>query len=165
MIGMNSPALMIRKDDMEQLLNEWSSVTPWVRAHISAKHPPHRYEGDLSIEDQALVFRGRDIKEGRGFQEVISLDSIIQVSIGFDERLKGSTDLSFGTGGPVPFVVCYQSEAGEQTAYFTTYLNHYPIHILNGNRRWYETLKNMTRHTSRRELKAEKERALVAAGV
>lgn len=165
MISMNSPALMLTKNDIEQLLDEWSQVTPWVRSHLSAKHPPHRYEGDLLIEDQCLVFRGRDIKEGRAFEEVIPLDSIIEVAIGFDERLKGSTDFSFGNGGPVPFTVCYQSEAGEQTAYFTTYLNHYPIHIINGNRKWYETLKNITRRTARRELKAEKELALVTAGV
>ena len=160
-----SPALMIKKDDIEQLLVEWSSVPQWVRAHISTRYPPHRYEGDLAIEGDSLVFRGRDIKEGKDFEEVIPLDSISGVFFDFDKHLKGSIDPSFGIGGPVPFVVRYQSKGGEQTAYFSTYFSHYPIHILNGNRKWYETLKDITSHTPRRGLKVEKDRVLVAAGV
>jgi hypothetical protein len=156
---------MIKKDDIEQLLSEWSNVPQWVRAHLSTKYPLHRYEGDLTIEGHCLVFRGRDIKEGKDFEEVIPLDRVIEVFLGLDERLKGSIDPSFGNGGPVPLVVSYQSEGGEQTAYFNIYFNHYPIHIVNGNRKWYETLKDITSHTSRRELRAEKDRVLVAAGV
>ncbi len=64
MLSKISPALMIKKDDMEQLLPEWSDTPQWVRAHVSTKYPPHRYEGDLSIVGECLVFRGRDIKEG-----------------------------------------------------------------------------------------------------
>jgi len=160
-----SPALMIKKDDIEELLSEWSNVPQWVRAHISTRYPPHRYEGDLVIEGEYLVFRGHDIKEGKNFEEAIPLDSIIDVFWDCDEHLKGSIDPSFGIGGPVPFVVRYQSKGGEQVAYFNTYLNHYPIHIINGNRKWYETLRDITGHTARRELKIEKDRVLVAAGV
>ena len=160
-----SPALMIKKDDIEHLLLEWSNVPQWVRAHVSTRYPPHRYEGDLSIEGECLVFRGRDVKEGKDFQEIIPLDSIIEVFLDCDEHLKGSIDPSFGIGGPVPFVVRYQSKGGEQTAYFNTYLDHYPIHVLSGNRRWYETLEDIISHTARRELKVEKDRVLVEAGV
>ena len=165
MINKISPALMIKKDDIEHLLSEWSSVPQWVRAHISTRYPPHRYEGDLAIEGEYLVFRGRDIKEGKDFEEVIPLGSIIEVFLDFNEHLKGSIDPSFGIGGPVPFVVRYQSKGREQTAYFNTYLSHYPIYIVNGNRKWYETLEDITSHTSWRELKVEKDRVLVAAGV
>ena len=112
---------------------EWSSVPKWVKAHISTRCPPHRYEGDIVIEGESLIFRGHDIKEGKDFEEEIPLDSIIEVFLDCDEHLKGSIDLSFGIGGPVPFVVRYQSQAGEQTTYFNTYLNHYPIHLVNGN--------------------------------
>jgi len=165
MIGKTSPALMIKKDDIEQLLLEWSGIPQWVKAHISTKYPPHRYEGDLAIESECLVFRGRDIKDGKDFEEVIPLDSIIGVFFDFDKQLEGSIDPSFGIGGPVPFVVRYQTKGREQTAYFNTYLSHYPIHIVNGNRKWYDTLKDITSHTPRRELKVEKDRVLVAAGV
>ncbi len=165
MISKISPALMIKKDDIEQLLLEWSSVPQWVRAHVSTRYPTHRYEGDLAIEVECLVFRGRDVKEGKDLQEIIPLDSIIEVFLDCDEHLKGSIDPSFGIGGPVPFIIRYQSEGGEQVAYFNTYLNHYPIHIINGNRKWYETLKDITSHTSPRESRKEREKVLVAAGL
>jgi len=56
MISRSSPALMIKKDDIEQLLLAWSNVPQWVKAHISTRYPPHRYEGDLTIEGECLVF-------------------------------------------------------------------------------------------------------------
>jgi len=165
MISKISPAMMITREDIEQLLLEWSRIPRWVKAHISTKSPPHRYEGDLAIEDECLVFKGRDIKEGKDFREVIPLDSIIDVVFDCDKHLKGSVDPSFGIGGPVPLVVHYQSKGEEQTAYFNTCLSHYPIHIVNGNREWYETLRDITSHTARRGLRVEKDRVLVAAGV
>ncbi len=165
MIDKISPALMIKKDDIEELLSEWSNVSPWVKAHISTRYPPHRYEGDLAIEGEYLVFRGRDIKEGQDFEELIPLDSIVDVFFDFDKHLEGNTDPSFGIGGPVPFVVRYQSQTGEQTTYFNIYHSHYPIHVVNGNRDWYETLKDITSHTSRRESRKERARVLVAAGL
>jgi len=165
MINKISPALMIKKDDIEQLLSEWSHVPQWVRAHILTRFPLHRYEGDLTIEGECLVFHGRDIKEGKDFEEAIALNSIIEVFLDFDEHLKGSTDPSFGIGGPVPFVVRYRSKGREETAYFNTYLDHYPIHVLSGNRRWYERLEDITSRTSRSELKVEKDRVLVEVGV
>lgn len=165
MISKISPALMIKKDDIEQLLLEWSNVSQWVKTHVSLRYPIHRYEGDLAIEDQCLVFRGHDVKEGKDFEELIPLNEITGVSLGFDEHLKDSINPSFGIGGPLPFIVRYQSEGREQTAYFNTYLSHYPIHIRNGNRVWYETLEAVTNHTSQREPKIEKDRVLVAAGL
>ncbi len=165
MLSKISPALMIKKEDMEQLLSEWSVIPGWIKAHVSTKYPPHRYKGDLAIEGRHLVFRGRDIKEGKDFEEVIPLYCIIEVRFGFDERLESNLDPFFGIGGPVPFIVHYKTKGREQTAYFNTYLSHYPIHILNSNRKWYETLKDITSHTPRRGLKVEKDRVLVAAGV
>ncbi|MFC1978336.1 hypothetical protein ACFLWS_08805 [Chloroflexota bacterium] len=165
MVDKVSPALMIKKDDVEQLLSEWSNVSPWVKAHILTRCPLYRYKGDLAIEDECLVFRGRDIMERKDFEEVIPLDSIIEVLLDCDEHLKSGVGTLFGIGGSVPLAVCYQGKGTEQTAYFNTYRNHYPVHIINGNREWYETLKDITSHTSRRELKGEKDRALVAARV
>ena len=161
----SSPALMIKKDDIEQILLEWSNVPQWVKAHISTRCPLHRYEGDLTIEGDYLVFRGRDIKEGKDYEEAIRLDSIIDVLFDFDNHLQGNIDLSFGIGGPVPCAVRYHSDGREQTAYFNTYFNHYPIHILNANRKWYEMLKGITSHNSQRRLGGEGNEVLVAAGM
>ena len=150
-------ALMIKKDDIEQLLQEWSSVPHWVKAHVSAKCPPHRYEGDLSIAGHCLVFQGRDIKEGKYFEELIPFDKIIEVFLGFDERLQGSMDISFGIGGPAPFIVRYHNDNREQTAYFNTSLNNYPAHIANRNREWYEILEDIVHRASRWNLKGKRQ--------
>jgi hypothetical protein len=165
MIDKASPALMIKKDDLEQLLLEWSIIPQWVKAHISIKSPPHRYEGDLAIENEYLVFRGRDIKEGNDFCEVIPLNSNCDATFDYDEHLHTSVDTSFSISGPVPLVVHYQNRGKGQIAYFNTYFSHYPINMVNGYRKWYETLKAITGCTSRRKLKVEKDRALVAGGI
>lgn len=163
MISKISPALMIKEDDIEQLLSEWFNVPQWVKAHISTRYPPHRYEGDLATEGDYLVFQGRDIKKGKDYEELIPLDSIVDVFFDFDKHLKGSIDPSFGIGGPVPFVVRYQSKDREQTAYFNTYLSHCPIQIINGNRKWYEMLDEIV--TRYRQLKLEEMRHQVLVRV
>ena len=165
MISKTSPALVIKKEDIEQLLLEWSKVPQWVKAHISTRYPAHRYEGELTIEGLCLAFRGRDIKEGEYFEEVIPFDSIIEAFLDCDEHLKSSLDSSFGMGGPVPFIVCYQGGGREQTAYFNTFRSHYPINIANSNLEWYEMLKDMINHTQKRGLGRERVSALVAAGL
>ncbi len=69
----------------------------------------------LVIAGEYLYFWGRDIKEDKDFEEVIPLDSIIEVFFDFDKHLKSNMDSSFGIGGPVPLVVHYQANSGEQT--------------------------------------------------
>ncbi len=138
---------LIMKEDMEQQLLEWSDTSGWFRVHVSTKHAPHRYNGDLAIEDGWLVFRGRDIKEGKHCEQVIPPDSILEVRFGFDEFLESSRDLFFSTGRSLPLVVHYEIDGVKQTAYLNTFRSHYPIHILNGNREWYELLKDLTSYT------------------
>lgn len=138
---------MIKKDDIGQLLQEWSNVSQWLKAHISTKSPPHRYEGDLAIEGQCLVFRGRDIKEVRDFKEVIPFNKIYKVLLAFDERLQDNIDLSFGIGGPVPLIIRYQSDNGEQVAYLNTSFNNSRVRTANRNREWYETLDELVNDT------------------
>ena len=160
-----SPAMMITEEDVEELIYQWRYVLKWIKAHVITKYPAHRYEGDLMIDGRYLIFRGHDIKENEDYELRIPLDCIDDVYIGFSEHLKASIDPSFGIGGPVPCAVRYQSDGGEQTAYFNTYFDHYPIHILSANREWYETLKNITSHNSQRKLRGEGNKVLVAAGL
>ncbi len=138
---------LIMKGDMQQQLSEWSDTSGWFRVPVSTKHAPHRYNGDLAIGDGWLVFRGRDIKEGDHFEEVIPPDSILEVRFAFDEYLESSLDPFFGTRGPLPLVVHYEIDGVRQTAYLNAFCSHYPIHRLNGNREWYKTLKDLTSHT------------------
>jgi len=162
MIARKSPALMIKETDIDQLLLEWCHVTHWVRAHISQRRPAHRYEGDLLLEDQRLVFRGRDLKDGKNYEEIVALDRIISVYPGFSKLLEGSSQPSFGIGGQVPLVVRYHSDAGEQTAYLHVCHDHYPLHLASGNLDWYEALRDAIHTAPQRQPVGARSGVLVA---
>jgi len=140
MIDKISPALMIKRDDLEHLRAEWLHVPEWLRAHASIVRPVHRYEGALTMEDRMLVFQGRDVKEGRGFKEVIGLDRITRISLGLDKYFGGSLDCSFGLLKLKPLTIHYETDDGRQTAYLFTDFNRQNGGAA-GNQDWYETLR------------------------
>ena len=140
MITKRSNVMMIPEEDVKQLLCEWAIVPEWIKTHVSARCPAHRYEGELVLDNEKLVFSGRDIKVGKDFELEIPFDDITDVSLGFSENLKSSTDPAFGIGGPVPFVVRYQDNGNNRTVYFNTSFNNYLAHGDRTNRKWYETL-------------------------
>jgi len=140
MVNNRANVVMITEEDIEQLLDEWSNVTAWVKTHVTAKRPAHRYEGELLLDGKRLVFGGRDIKEGKDFELQIPLDRIINVYVGFSKDLKEGTDTAFGIGGPMPFAVRYQHNGERQTLYFNTCSDNYPPHRQINNIWWYEEL-------------------------
>ena len=107
-ISKTSPALMITEEDIRQLLIDWRSVPAWIKAQVSARQPAYRYQGELMIQGEILVFAGRDIKEGKEFILEIPLASITDVGLRFSEQLKASIHPTFGIGGSIPFAVQYQ---------------------------------------------------------
>jgi len=131
---------MIAEQDIEQLLTEWNSVPAWVKAHVTAKHPAHRYEGELRLDNENLVFAGWDIKEGKQFDLEIPLDGIKDVHVGFSKSMEATTDPAFGIGGAMPFAVRYQDNGMPQTAYFNTCSDKYLPHRHINNVRWCEEL-------------------------
>ena len=83
---------------------------------------------------------GWDIKVGRDFILEIPVSNIIDVSLGFSQNLMQNTDPVFGLGGPTPFIVRYQENGSERTAYFNT---SFKIYLTSGERTnycWYEML-------------------------
>lgn len=140
MINKNSSVLMITEEDIEQLLTEWGNVPQWVKAHVSTKCPAHRYEGELMLNDESLIFHGRDIGEGKDCELELPLNCIAEVYIGFSKHLKASIDPAFGMGGPEPFAIRYKNNGESQTVYFNTSSDRYPPHRRINNLRWYETL-------------------------
>ncbi|MDP2931814.1 MAG: hypothetical protein Q8O05_04860 [Chloroflexota bacterium] len=144
-----SGVLMIAEADIEELLFEWYHVPAWIKAHVSARCPPHRYAGELSLEGENLVFRGRDMKESKSCKLEIPLASVTRVAFGFSEQLKTNIDPTFGIGGPVPFAVWYRDGSQEHTLYFNTSFSKFLIDRANRNREWYETLSDVV--TCRRQ--------------
>lgn len=51
--------------------------------------PPHRYDGILVLNDDGIIFDGKDILDGSRFRLVIPLSSIIDIHLGYDERFIG----------------------------------------------------------------------------
>lgn len=163
MVNNRSNVLMITEEDVEQLVYEWAIVPEWIKTHVSARCPAHRCEGELLIEDDQLVFNGRDIKTGKDIELEIPLDGITDVYLGFSEHLKTNVDPAFGIGGPIPFVVRYQDNGKNQTIYFTTSFNNYLAHGEATNRKWCETLDEIINRYRRLKLASHRSRSLVAA--
>ena len=163
MIKNRTNAVMTTEEDIEQLLTEWNNVPAWVKAHVSSRCPAHRYEGELLLNGENLVFSGRDIKEGKDFKLEMPFDSITDVYVGFSEFLKASIDPAFGIGGPVPFAIRYQDNCKSQTVYFNTCSDNYLPHRHINNIRWYEALSEIV--TENRGLKPtnRRNRSLVTA--
>ena len=136
-------AVMIAEEDIEELVSEWQSVPAWIKAHVKASAPAHRYEGELTIEAGELVFQGRDIKESRNLIMSIPLDDIDEVSVGFSSLLPEDVDPAFGVGGPLPVTVRYQADGQAKTLYFSTMADGYTPHVQVDNIRWYEVLDNL----------------------
>ena len=156
MVKKSSSVLMITEEDIEQLLGEWAIVPAWIKAHVSARCPAYRYEGELMIDDESLVFRGRDIKVGKDYELQLPLNGITEVHVGFSERLKASIDPAFGIGGPVPFVVRYQDNGNSQTIYFNASFSNYLAHRDRNNLKWHATLDKIV--TKNRQLKPARRR-------
>ena len=163
MVNSTINAVMINKGDVELLLSEWDKIPSWIKIHVSVKQPTHRYEGQLLLQDETLLFRGRDMKEGRDFQLEIPLDAITEVNMGFDEEVAARIAFDFGTGGFEPFAVRYQDNGENQTVYFNTCPDNYRPHMNFNNRKWYRILEEMT--TGNRTLEPVRTRQRVLVGV
>lgn len=163
MVNNRTSAVMITEEDIEQLLAEWNNVPAWIKMHVSTRCPAHRYEGQLLVDDENLVFRGRDMKEGKYFELEIPLDTITDVNVGFSKEVQASIDPAFGTGGPVPFVVRYQDNDIRQTIYFNTCADNYPPHISVNNLKWYEMLDEMIAKAKPVKFVSRDNRTLVTA--
>ncbi len=163
MVRERTNATMIMEEDIESLLTEWEKVPGWVKVHVSAKRPAHRYEGQLVMDEGSLSFRGRDMKEGKAFELEIPLEAIGDVGLGLDERMQASIDPVFGNGGPVPFAVDFSEDGHTRRAFFSTCADNYPAHMSVNNVKWYEMLDGILAKRERHEPLASGERELVFA--
>ncbi len=140
MNGKRMNAVMIGEEDIAAMVDAWEDVPAWLKMHLAAKRPAHRYEGQLEADSDGLVFHGRDMKEGRSFEIEVPLAAIDKVSLGFGAAMDSGVDSVFGNGGPVPFAVHYHDGAGSRTAYFNVLADNFAPHITADNVRWYEML-------------------------
>jgi len=163
MVREKTNATIIMEEDIEALLAEWDRVPTWIKIHLSSKHPAHRYEGQLVLEDECLFFEGRDMKEGKRFEMELPLDSITGVELGFSERMQMNIDPVFGTGGPAPFSVEFMANGQTRRAVISTCADNYPAHISMNNVRWYEMLDEILANRELHIIPVTRVRELVPA--
>lgn len=149
MVNNRSNVLMNTEEDIKQLIIEWANVPAWIKTRLPVKCLTHRYEGELLINGESLVFNGRDIRGGRDFEMELPLDGITDVYFGFNERLTNSIDPTFDISGPMPFVVHYQDNINNETIYFNTCSNNSPANGHRNNFEWYITLSKVVTKNSR----------------
>jgi len=159
MNGKRRNAVMIGADDIAAMHEAWEDVPAWLKMHLVAKRPAHRYEGQLEVDDERLVFHGRDMKESRPFEIEVSLAAITGVGLGFDDPTSDGVDPVFGNGVPVPFAVHYHDGVCSQTAYFNVLADNFAPHITADNARWYEILGEALE----RRISSDRERELALA--
>ena len=140
MNGQRKNAVMISEEDIAAMLDAWEDVPHWLKMHLEPKRPAHRYEGQLEIDEERLVFHGRDMKESRPFDIEVPLAAITGVGLGFEDPIPSGVDPVFGNGVPVPFAVHYDDGAANRTAYFNILVDNFAPHITADNTRWYEML-------------------------
>jgi len=134
-----SPSLMIKASDIGELAAAWQNVPAWVKAHTLPGLPPHRYRGELAIEESGLIFRGTDVKEGKDYEEFIPFGNIKEVFLETVERLKRSFDAF--PGGALPLAITYERNHRPETVYLHTDFNRYPTPRNYPNQEWYDLLK------------------------
>lgn len=69
-----------------------------IKVHISYEKPPHRYEGNLNLYPNKLIFSGTDIRDERDYFLEIAREDLININIGFDDTYKESFDRLAGNG-------------------------------------------------------------------
>ena len=149
MITRSSTVLMIAEDDLEQLIEAWDSVPPWIKAHVIPRRPAHRYEGELIVDDAYLIFSGRDVKSDQDVELVLGLEWLTDVSLGFSDRVMDSIDPAFGIGGPVPLAITYRIDGKSQTIYIYTSFKKYLAHGDRDNLKWAGVLSEVLEKNQR----------------
>ena len=88
------PALMAFAEDIRN-----RGFSDWLRAHTSFMKPLHRYDGELTLTEDELRFRGRDTKKkGVGFQIEITRKDVKEVFLGFDDVFRRGESRGAGMG-------------------------------------------------------------------
>jgi len=113
----------------------------WIKAHTSGFKPLHRYEGVLELNEEELIFDGRDVKENERIKLKVPLRNITDVHYGFDEVFKGREERAWPWNKPLR--IKYQSEEGERTIYLFAHFHHKSGIRTSDNEELYEKLKEM----------------------
>lgn len=121
------------------------SFLEWLAAHTSFLRPLHRYHGILKVDEEAIVFDGKNKNGYIDFNVTILTESITDLFFGYDEVFRRREDRSLGLTGFRPLRIRFENKRGEQTIY--VFANYHWMRT-SKNRMLYDQLKTITNHTT-----------------
>jgi len=129
-------SLMAYEEDIKS-----RSWIDWLKAHTTGFKPLHRYEGILELNDNELIFNGKDVKENKDFQLKIPIRNITDIYYGFDEVFKGREERAWPWNKPLR--IRYKTGNIEKTIYLFAHFHHKKGIRTSDNKEVYEKLKEI----------------------
>jgi hypothetical protein len=105
-------SLLAFKEDIEH-----RGLLDWLEAHTSFMRPLHRYYGILKIDQENLLFSGKDEKSGKSFYLLIKISEITGIHLGYDNIFRRIEDRSLGIFHFVPLRIDFMKEGKEECIY------------------------------------------------
>lgn len=118
----------------------------WMKAHTSGYKPLHRYEGTLELDEEKIVFDGKDAKEDKNFHLEISNKDIEDVYLGWDEVFTGFPVTRAGDRAypwNMPLRMKHKSGQLERTLYLFARFHHTRWIRASDNKEVYEEIKSI----------------------
>jgi hypothetical protein len=125
--------LMAYKEDIEH-----RGFLDWMKAHTSFVKPLHRYEGNITLSDEKIVFDGKDIKTKNDCAIEINKIDVTDIYLGFDDVFKRGEDRSLGISFQ-PLRIVFSKDEKEYILYLIIDFNR--LLRATKNKEWYEELK------------------------
>jgi hypothetical protein len=125
--------LMAYKEDIKH-----RGFLDWLKAHTSFVKPLHRYEGNITLSDEKIVFDGKDIKTKNDCAIEINKIDVTDIYLGFDDVFKRGEDRSLGISFQ-PLRIVFSKDEKEYILYLIIDFNR--LLRATKNKEWYEELK------------------------
>jgi hypothetical protein len=125
--------LMAYKEDIKH-----RGFLDWLKAHTSFVKPLHRYEGNITLSDEKIVFDGKDIKTKNDCAIEINKIDVTDIYLGFDDVFKRGEERSLGISFQ-PLRIVFSKDEKEYILYLIIDFNR--LLRATKNKEWYEELK------------------------
>mgnify|MGYP006987896206 CR=1 FL=1 len=109
----------------------------WAKAHTSLAKPLHRYEGEIILEEDRIVFHGINKQSRKDFKNVIMKERVTDITMGFDRNFKRREDRSLGLAFK-PLRISFSENGKKKIMYLIISFN--PLLRSSNNQDWYDTL-------------------------
>ena len=139
-------SLMAYEEDIKN-----GKFTDWLKALTSGFKPLHRYEGIFELNEGAIIFEGRNVKEDKNFRLEIPIEKVTDVYLGWDDVFTGFPGNRAGDRAypwNKPLRIRYESEQGERTIYLFVHFHRKWGIRASDNKDVYEKLKEIKKEST-----------------